>query len=226
MMRCPVCGARIRGERELDGFLRCQVCRAKLRVTGSSRELAILYCLTILVIAAFLVVARGALFFLCLLLMIPFGVRNGLGSLVAVPELTSNRQTGQSGNEQTRLSAPRVQENRPDMNTSSPRDKRATEYCIYCGAVISESDWRFCANCGASLMPAGATRQTDAVNFAGEKDSTGSCMVCGLAIRDSEEVVYCIHCGNAAHRLHLLEWVHIKGTCPMCEERLTERDIK
>jgi hypothetical protein len=56
--------------------------------------------------------------------------------------------------------------------------------------------------------------------------SMGRCMVCNLAVYDGEEARWCRFCGGLAHRTHLLEWVHIKGTCPICKNRLEEDDLR
>jgi len=47
------------------------------------------------------------------------------------------------------------------------------------------------------------------------------CIVCNLVINPSnEEVVYCSHCHSPAHRSHLIEWVKIKGFCPVCKKEI------
>ncbi|MFX1577384.1 MAG: RING finger protein [Promethearchaeota archaeon] len=52
------------------------------------------------------------------------------------------------------------------------------------------------------------------------------CCVCRLQIRDGEQMVYCPHCGNPAHYRHLAEWVKMKGTCPICRNRINLRRLK
>jgi hypothetical protein len=57
--------------------------------------------------------------------------------------------------------------------------------------------------------------------------STGlDCMVCNLSLRHSDDIVWCPHCLSPAHRIHLLEWLHVKGRCPMCDRELNERELK
>ncbi|MHA1377770.1 MAG: zinc finger domain-containing protein [Candidatus Helarchaeota archaeon] len=53
------------------------------------------------------------------------------------------------------------------------------------------------------------------------------CMVCGLPIKEEQEheKVYCPHCLNAAHKNHLLEWIKLKGTCPLCLKKLSRSDF-
>ncbi len=63
---------------------------------------------------------------------------------------------------------------------------------------------------------------------AGKSDSwTGlNCVVCNLPLQYGDDVVWCPHCLSPAHRTHLLEWLHVKGTCPMCGRELDERELK
>lgn len=52
------------------------------------------------------------------------------------------------------------------------------------------------------------------------------CAVCGLQIREGQQMVYCPNCGNPAHYTHLAEWVRVKGTCPICRNRVNLRKLK
>ncbi len=47
-------------------------------------------------------------------------------------------------------------------------------------------------------------------------DFNGWCMVCKLEIDFNELTLECPECEAKAHKLHLLEWVKIKGYCPHC----------
>jgi len=53
------------------------------------------------------------------------------------------------------------------------------------------------------------------------------CMVCALPIKDDQEneKVYCPHCRNPAHKKHLIEWINLKGICPLCRKELSNSDI-
>jgi hypothetical protein len=50
---------------------------------------------------------------------------------------------------------------------------------------------------------------------------TVQCSVCKLPISFGSDYLECYHCQNVAHREHLLEWVKVKGTCPICQQKLT-----
>ncbi|MFX0168872.1 MAG: RING finger domain-containing protein [Candidatus Hodarchaeota archaeon] len=55
---------------------------------------------------------------------------------------------------------------------------------------------------------------------------TDQCSVCGLRIRDGQQMVFCTSCGNPAHYTHLAEWVKTRGTCPICRNRINLRRLK
>lgn len=46
------------------------------------------------------------------------------------------------------------------------------------------------------------------------------CSVCQLTIEDRSELVRCDVCSSPAHYGHLAEWLKIKGTCPVCHEKI------
>ncbi|MFW9984939.1 MAG: RING finger domain-containing protein [Candidatus Odinarchaeota archaeon] len=70
--------------------------------------------------------------------------------------------------------------------------------------------------------------EISSVKEIGRWDWTASakCIVCGLLIRDGQQMVYCPSCGNPAHYAHLAEWVKVKGTCPICRKRVNLRKLK
>lgn len=50
------------------------------------------------------------------------------------------------------------------------------------------------------------------------KEKPGECMVCHSPVLKKDDVITCPHCGGVAHRVHMLEWLHVKGTCPACHQ--------
>jgi HEAT repeat protein len=52
------------------------------------------------------------------------------------------------------------------------------------------------------------------------------CIVCNLPIKNGEELVRCPCCGNLAHKTHMLEWLHIRGYCPVCSEKVSESELE
>ena len=86
--------------------------------------------------------------------------------------------------------------------------------CPNCGAKIGSPSAQFCPYCGANLL-------AEARGVA----RGGACIVCNLQLKPGEELVRCPHCGAAGHKAHFLEWVHVKGYCPTCGERLNEEEL-
>ena len=48
----------------------------------------------------------------------------------------------------------------------------------------------------------------------------GVCSVCKLSLYTSEDVLNCPMCQLPAHTSHFLEWIKIKGVCPICKAPL------
>ncbi|NVM03452.1 MAG: hypothetical protein HWN67_14080 [Candidatus Helarchaeota archaeon] len=67
--------------------------------------------------------------------------------------------------------------------------------CFNC-QTVNKNNSTFCVNCGLTL--------------------TG-CSICLLKIGSTEEVLRCPYCNSLAHKSHLLEWLKIKGVCPVCK---------
>ena len=67
------------------------------------------------------------------------------------------------------------------------------------------------------------------ISFLGEWNwhKQDKCIVCGLPIKyeQKDEKLYCPHCRNPAHRTHLLEWIKLKGICPLCRKKLNISDL-
>ncbi|MFX1476163.1 MAG: hypothetical protein ACFFCO_11890 [Promethearchaeota archaeon] len=75
--------------------------------------------------------------------------------------------------------------------------------CIECGTTILGGK-AACPHCGAPQQ---------------------RCILCKHFIGQEELYSKCPHCGQLAHRSHLLEWIKMKGTCPYCKSRLRQSDI-
>lgn len=52
------------------------------------------------------------------------------------------------------------------------------------------------------------------------------CVVCNLPVNKGENLVRCPCCGNLAHKDHMLEWLHIKGCCPVCSEKISGSELE
>jgi hypothetical protein len=110
--------------------------------------------------------------------------------------------------------------------------QREWGHCNHCHAVIILSNAKFCSNCGSSLRhgtrdvtPYEGAAKTKTQLPSARVENAEKCMVCDLELTSGDDVVWCPHCGNPAHRRHLLEWVHVRGCCPVCGTALQERDF-
>nr|MDO8099295.1 RING finger domain-containing protein [Candidatus Njordarchaeota archaeon] len=52
------------------------------------------------------------------------------------------------------------------------------------------------------------------------------CMVCNLDLKRDQEVLRCPRCGNLAHKVHILEWLHTHNYCPVCNQHLSESTLE
>jgi hypothetical protein len=99
------------------------------------------------------------------------------------------------------------------------------EYCTECGSVLTGAP--YCTSCGNPVNRALSPKRIDSSSQAtitsrrsSKKVIGQKCMVCNLPIRAGEEVARCPHCRNVAHKEHMLEWLHVRGTCPACGEHI------
>jgi len=51
------------------------------------------------------------------------------------------------------------------------------------------------------------------------------CIVCNLNFKLGDPILRCPHCGNIAHKVHLLEWLHVKDRCPVCSQRIDDKEL-
>jgi hypothetical protein len=51
-------------------------------------------------------------------------------------------------------------------------------------------------------------------------------MVCKRELILGGDYAWCPHCGSPAHRVHLLEYLHVHGQCPVCERHLDEEELR
>ncbi|WXG46889.1 MAG: RING finger protein [Candidatus Atabeyarchaeum deiterrae] len=117
-----------------------------------------------------------------------------------------------------------------DMLSSQDKNVEGRR-CIFCGAGIRQPDTKFCPSCGARLhlQPrVVASTQTEAnpeaeKQVTGESRETHDCIVCNEELTEKNDVVWCPHCGQPAHRDHMVKWIREKGRCPNCGASLDER---
>lgn len=85
-----------------------------------------------------------------------------------------------------------------DHEAIRERIEKRVVRCFSCGEARTNIN-EVCPNCGIDTV---------------------LCSVCKLPISFGSEPLECYHCQNVAHKEHLLEWVKVKGTCPVCQQKL------
>ncbi|MBS7249269.1 MAG: zinc ribbon domain-containing protein [Candidatus Freyarchaeota archaeon] len=81
-------------------------------------------------------------------------------------------------------------------------EEEKTMDCPGCGETLPK-DANFCPHCGFQL----------------EK-----CMVCNLPL-GGDKIIRCPYCSGLAHRDHLLEYIKVKGKCPICGKKLKKDEL-
>ncbi len=51
------------------------------------------------------------------------------------------------------------------------------------------------------------------------------CSVCRSGVSSTEKLSKCPHCNNIAHTNHIIEWLNIKGICPICRNKLSPDEL-
>lgn len=128
------------------------------------------------------------------------------------------------------------QEAQKEEQTTEPQPQgwlAPIRFCQTCGAAIAIDESAYCWNCG-SRLPA---REKEASQYGGEETSKTqptsneveherNCMICKLPFKEGNLLAWCPHCGAPAHRVHMLEWLHVKGTCPACGQQLATPELE
>lgn len=87
----------------------------------------------------------------------------------------------------------------------------------------------FCVDTRSELKQINPTEEnTESVTLDMKKEllriitvSKAKCAVCGKNIEIFDEVSGCPICGTKAHKDHLIEWVKMKKTCPVCKKNIS-----
>ncbi len=81
-------------------------------------------------------------------------------------------------------------------------EEEITMGCPGCGKAIPH-DANFCPHCGFKLE---------------------RCIVCNLPLGKGK-IIRCPYCSGPAHRDHLLEYIKVKGGCPICGKKLKKDEL-
>ncbi|MBY9001925.1 MAG: hypothetical protein KGD64_13485 [Candidatus Heimdallarchaeota archaeon] len=81
-------------------------------------------------------------------------------------------------------------------------------YCLNCGFEIASDDLQTsskCAKCN-ELIP--------------------TCYICRGHLYKGDDVLIEENCGSPFHKRHILEWVNVRGICPICKVRINTKSLK
>lgn len=59
--------------------------------------------------------------------------------------------------------------------------------------------------------------------YSGKLETDDVCMVCKLSLTKQDEILQCPKCESLFHKEHLLEWITIKKSCPVCHYVLDKK---
>ena len=46
------------------------------------------------------------------------------------------------------------------------------------------------------------------------------CMICKLPLKSDQEIKQCPMCNSLFHQNHIIDWLRVKGKCPVCQQTL------
>jgi len=75
-----------------------------------------------------------------------------------------------------------------------------------------------CPNCNAPLPKGVVTCPTCSFSFR-------NCQLCKFQIIDFKELTQCPYCQSYFHKAEILEWIKIHTRCPICEFKITPKEI-
>ena len=80
-----------------------------------------------------------------------------------------------------------------------------------------------CLHCGFRLVIDKATPLSTCPNC---NQIIPTCHICRGLLFEGDEILIDENCENLFHKRHILEWVNVQGTCPVCRTRLNEKSLK
>ena len=141
-----------------------------------------------------------------------------LAACIVCVAVQDSRDSRPRAYERTSAGAPwqPVQETREQVQPWEPSEHHVDVVVCSCGKWNPPKD-TICWSCQSSL--AGIQPQT--FTF----ETVERCAVCGFWVYPGEQVVLCPSCQAQGHRVHMLEFLKAKGTCPVCQVRLGSQQL-
>ena len=92
--------------------------------------------------------------------------------------------------------------------TEKIKEQKRKIQCLYCEANLVEVEDEgpiVCLNCGKKAP---------------------YCEICKNIIVEGEKIVQTKPCNHIFHKNHIVEWIKVKGTCPICKEQINEESLR
>lgn len=84
--------------------------------------------------------------------------------------------------------------------------------------VLPPKDAPHCINCGTILK--------ESSTICGECNLTApNCLICKGKLSSSDRILQCPFCSSYAHKLHMIEWLSIVDSCPLCKSGLKAEEL-
>ncbi|MHA1556054.1 MAG: RING finger domain-containing protein [Candidatus Heimdallarchaeota archaeon] len=59
-----------------------------------------------------------------------------------------------------------------------------------------------------------------------EEKKAAVCMICKLSLKADQAATQCPMCQSMFHRNHIVEWLRVKGKCPVCQQNLRSESLQ
>lgn len=58
-----------------------------------------------------------------------------------------------------------------------------------------------------------------------EEKKPAVCMICKLALKEGQDIKQCPMCQSMFHHEHIIDWLRMKGICPVCQQNLRPESL-
>lgn len=52
------------------------------------------------------------------------------------------------------------------------------------------------------------------------------CMICKLSLKGNQNITQCPMCQSMFHKKHIVDWLRVKGKCPVCQQSLRPESLE
>lgn len=59
-----------------------------------------------------------------------------------------------------------------------------------------------------------------------EEKKPAVCMICKLSLKSNQNTTQCPMCESMFHQKHIIDWLRLKGKCPVCQQNLRPESLQ